>query len=605
MEKKNFGEIVKLFIYSTKCVIKYFRGVFICNAIMSVFGHLVTFFSNAYMIRYVVNGIQTGKSIIELLTYAFVMICLNIIYELARKYLINIWFPIADKHGEVCFRKMLYQKSVEADFINYEIPKSYALFDRVLSNTKNSLDLTLGLLIGWIGTITSISLSSWLIFTIDPILIVFAIVPVFFNLYYGKLIQKKHTYDSHIREINRKKDYARRVFYLKDYAKELRLSNIWHVIQHQFTDATKEYASTVKNEGQKVALGYYIINNLGLNIPIYAAQIYCLYHTLVTHTIYVGDCLVVLTSLATIVNPIKGIANWYASMNDIALKMADFQLFLKTQPQNYIIDEREVKWGDIEFSNVSFAYEGSTEKTLKHINVKIHAGETVVIVGKNGAGKTTLVKLLMRLYNLSDGKILLDNYDINEYALHSYRDAIGVVMQDYKPLALSVAENVLGRPCKGEEDEQLVIDALKKVGLLQKIQSATNGIHTVLTKEFSKYGLVLSGGELQKLAIASIYAKNCDIVIMDEPSSALDPLAEREMYETMRTVCKNKTIIFISHRLSTAVDADKIILMDKGMVKEFGTHMELMKKNGLYAEMFKVQALGYTESIEREVCNDE
>lgn len=600
LKKNGFCDVLASFVYSVKQAVKYFRGVLVCNAILTVCGNLIVFFSNAYMLRYIVNGVQTGKSIIALLAYTAVVIALRVIYELIHKYFINVWLPIANKRGEARLRKSLYQKAVEADLVNYEMPDSYALFDRVLSNTQVSMDQTLGLLISWISVIMSISLSSWLVFAIDPVLIVFAVIPVLLNLYYVRLIRKKHIYDSHLREIERKKSYARRAFYLKDYAKELRLSNIWRVLRRQFTDASEEYTAAVKKEGRRVALGYYIVNNLGLNIPIYAAQIYCLYHTLVTHTIYMGDCLVVLASLSAIVNPIKSVANWYATMSDISLKMSDLRAFLKRKTQ---IDSARgglrAQAGDIELSDVSFTYEGSATGTLKHVSVKIRKGETVAIVGRNGAGKTTLVKLLMRLYDATSGTILLDGRDIAQYDLASYRDTIGVVMQDYKPLALSVAENVLGRPYEAE-DEKTVLRALDRVGLLDKVQSTKNGIHTLLTKEFSKDGLILSGGEAQKLAIAAIYAKNCNTVILDEPSSALDPLAERQMYDTMRAACKGKTMIFISHRLSTAVDADRILLMDNGEIKESGTHSELMARGGLYAEMFTIQASQYKEGMKGE-----
>lgn len=598
-KKSTAHEVWVSFVYAVKYVFRYFRGELIYDLISTVCGRVIVFFSNAYMLRYIVNGIQTGKSVYSLLTYTAVIICLNIIYESVNKYFSKIWCPIAQMKGEAKICKALYQKSVEADIVCYEKPDSYALFDRVLSNTVPALGRALGLLVNWFSIITSVSLSSWLIFTIDPWLIVFALPPVFVNLYYGKLIQKRHDYDSRIREINRKKGYAKRAFYLRDYAKELRLSNIGRVLIRQFTESTQEYTQAVKTEGRKVHLGYYFVNNLAVIIPQYAAQIYCLYHTLVTRTIYIGDCLVILTSITAIVNPVKGMANSYATMKDISLKMADLRSFLDTKPSiGQIPNGRTAQKGDIEFSDVCFAYEGSRNNALNHVSIKIPAGKTVAIVGKNGAGKTTLVKLLMRLYDVSAGAVSLGGHNIKEYDLRDYRDKIGVVMQDCKPMALSVAENILGRPYR-EEDEPIVSDALEKVGLLEKINSTKHGIHTVLTKEFTSDGLILSGGEQQKLAIASIYAKNCNTVILDEPSSALDPLAEREMYETMRSVCRDKTLIFISHRLSATVDADKIFLMDDGMIREEGTHAELMKTGGLYSEMFKLQSQNYTDGIIR------
>ena len=215
------------------------------------------------------------------------------------------------------------------------------------------------------------------------------------------------------------------------------------------------------------------------------------------------------------------------------------------------------------------------------------------MVGLNGVGKTTLVKLLLRLYDPTEGVILLGGQDIREYDIDSYRACFGIVFQDYKQIALSVGENVLGRPMR-DGDEKTVEIALRKAGLWDKISKLPNGIHMVMTKEFDENGLILSGGESQKLAIASVYARDCSIVILDEPSSALDPLAEKEMYDQMYRACEGKTVIFISHRLSSATDADRIILMENGTIKEMGTHGELMKRGGSYAEMFRAQAESYS-----------
>jgi ATP-binding cassette subfamily B protein len=206
------------------------------------------------------------------------------------------------------------------------------------------------------------------------------------------------------------------------------------------------------------------------------------------------------------------------------------------------------------------------------------------------------------LYEPTEGQILLDGIDASEYSLESWRRQFGVVFQDLKTFSMSVAENVLMRPL-AEGDEERVIEALKQSGGWDKVQSLPNGIHTTLTREFDDKGVVLSGGESQKIALARIFADPSPIVILDEPSSALDPIAEYTMFNNMLRACEGRTLLFISHRLSSAVLADRVILLDGGRIVEMGPHEELMRANGHYAEMFRKQAENYVDTAEQKEVN--
>ena len=362
----------------------------------------------------------------------------------------------------------------------------------------------------------------------------------------------------------------------------------------RFNEAIKEYRHLLHTKGLVVAL-LNLLLKIGVNtISIGGAQIYAVYHALVTGNVLIGDCLVIFSVIENFSGNILYISSNLSTFRTIGYNFQDYRDYMERGEkinQNRGGPCAEDK-GDIELRGVSFRYNGAQKDTLHDINTTIHSGERIAIVGNNGAGKTTLVKLLMRLYNPTRGEIRYDGRNITEYDLVSYRDRYGVVFQDYKQIAMSVAENVLGRPyC--EEDEQTVINALKSAGIWNKIENLPQGIHTCMTKEFDENGLFLSGGESQKLAIAGIYAKNCSVVILDEPSSALDPLAESEMYEHMYSACEGKTMIFISHRLSSAVSADRIIHMEDGRIIEEGSHEELMKNGGSYAQMFTMQAENY------------
>lgn len=247
-----------------------------------------------------------------------------------------------------------------------------------------------------------------------------------------------------------------------------------------------------------------------------------------------------------------------------------------------------------ELADVGFKYPGSERKTLEGLNLQAEKGKFYVIVGKNGVGKTTLVRLLCRLYDPSSGIIRYMNNDLRDLEYKSYRDNIGVVFQDYKYYCLSIAENVAMNEYDGSEEIiKKISDALNAAGLSEKINSLPKGINTQLGKIFDKEGILLSGGELQKLALARVLFKNSSVVILDEPSSALDALAEDELIRTFNTALKGKTVFYISHRLSVAKYADKVIFMEDSGIKGFDTHEKLLESIESYRVLYESQAKHY------------
>lgn len=224
---------------------------------------------------------------------------------------------------------------------------------------------------------------------------------------------------------------------------------------------------------------------------------------------------------------------------------------------------------------------------LRNINLTIEPYQKIALVGYNGAGKTTLTNLLLRLYDVSGGEILIGGKNIKSESLESHRSRFAAVFQDFQLFAATLGENVA---LSSEIDEPDAVKALENAGFSKKLQS---GINTPLLREFDENGIMLSGGEAQKAAIARAFYKHCPYVIMDEPSANLDPIAEYKLNLAMQKAAKNKTVIFISHRLSTTVGADKIYVMENGEIAESGTHAELMAAGGKYAYMFNLQAKKY------------
>ena len=249
---------------------------------------------------------------------------------------------------------------------------------------------------------------------------------------------------------------------------------------------------------------------------------------------------------------------------------------------------------EIEFRNVGFTYEGGDKPVLKNLNFKIKAGEKIALVGNNGAGKTTIVKLLCGLYPPTSGEILVDGKTIGEIGIDKYQDKISVLFQDTTPIAFSIAENVCGCDLN-HIDKARLKESLEKAGIAKKIESLPKKENSYITQTLDDEGIMLSGGETQKLLLAKAMYKNGPFLILDEPTSALDPLAESKIYEEYNSMAENKTSLFISHRLASTKFCDRIMFLDGGQIVEVGSHDELIKKGGKYREIFDIQSHYYQE----------
>ena len=301
---------------------------------------------------------------------------------------------------------------------------------------------------------------------------------------------------------------------------------------------------------------------------------------------------VMYNSIGSLRNGMRILSELPPTAVEMALYVEKIRMFLAYETK--VVSEENLPVPDtvkeIRFENVSFAYDEAAGDIIHHVSFTIAPQEKIALVGYNGAGKTTMIKLLMRLYDPTEGRILLDGVDIRRYDLEQYRSRIGTVFQDYQVYAATVAENVVMDEVPPQTDVTL---ALRQSGFSARLANMERGVDTGLTREFDDSGTNLSGGESQKLAVARVFYKDCSLIILDEPSSALDPIAEYQLNVSMARASVQKSVIFISHRLSTTRHADRILMLEKGRVIESGTHEVLLEKNGKYAEMWHAQASKY------------
>ena len=307
---------------------------------------------------------------------------------------------------------------------------------------------------------------------------------------------------------------------------------------------------------------------------------------------------------------VSGISGWirrmrgsWAALCDGNRMMRDYRKMMD-YPNRFLREgglSAEAVWKEggapqIELRNVSFRYEEDGEDILKEISLTIKAGERVALVGHNGAGKSTLVKLLCGFYHPTGGEILVGGHSIEEYNLQDYYRLLGIVLQESNTLPLSITSNVSGE-CEEDTDTEKVKRCLEQAGLLEDVLRLENGVQTHLTKNFRPDGIELSGGMLQKLMLARALYKDAPVLILDEPTAALDPIAESRVYQEYARIAEGKTAIFISHRLASTRFCDRILFLEDGVIREEGTHEELLQSGGRYAEMFQIQSKYYQEEM--------
>ena len=456
--------------------------------------------------------------------------------------------------------------------IVYSIILLLGLFKKVDINTNNKI-------INFINN----PLSSLIIFITILILLIFT-----------SLISKKDnklSYESMLGNIegNRRFGYFYRICNNYKIGKDIRLYGMQNLLLNNMSD-DRYSIDKVWGRYRDYSIKFQIFNNILNKLLLIISFAYVglkAYYGLITIgkvVSYVNSILIIGVSLQKILSSIINL-NTMNSYLDLYFDFLELKSNREYGDKN--IDLNKI---NIEFKNVSFKYPNQEKYTLENINLKINNLDKVAIVGENGSGKTTLIKLLCRFYDPNEGNIFINNYDIKEYNKESIYKLITAVFQDYKLFSYSIKENIVFD--KKEEDDK-IYDILDKVGIKERIKSTTDGLNTIIYNQSKDQGIELSGGESQKIAIARALYKDSPLMILDEPTSSLDPKSEADIYNNLNDLTKNKTSIFISHRMSSCIFCDKIIVLDKGKIEEEGNHLYLLDNKKLYFQMWEAQSKYY------------
>ena len=394
----------------------------------------------------------------------------------------------------------------------------------------------------------------------------------------------------------RKRGYVNRIIYQPEFAADMKIyPGFLALLINKYREATESISEIILSFQKRIFRIDQVQQIAGVILKFVSPWI--IIAVLLSHdSITVPEATVLIASVISLPQNLGNLVNSVAMFQLHSLNASKLRnIYDQCEEDNDISDTDQSETGsfDIKLTNVRFKYSQNSDFQLADINMSIRHGEKIALVGRNGSGKTTLTSLLVKLYDVNSGSICVGDVDIRNIPVDTLRSKITLLSQNYVVYRFTIAENVLMRPLNGNEDIERVWYSLKQVGLYDKIKSLPNGINTYISQEFSPDGVYFSGGECQKLALARIYAGEFECIILDESTSALDPISENEIYETVFRIFKNKTVIMISHRLGTITHIDRIFYMKNGKITEEGTHKELIEQRGEYCDFFNAQAEKY------------
>ena len=600
--KKIFINIISNFSYTGKMLKLMWKSdkQYIVYLLLDIIVWSIIPFVNVYLVQESINMLETGA---DFQNYVPIIVGL-VIGNLILNYCHNYLNYKRDLHGSiisVILYKNVFVKTLNLDYekiIDKNIQEMRELSLRIIDNSRFSvMTVAFHNLVSSIIVITGISyllaqIDLWILFIVLTIVIVNSISVIYRNRYERKV-------EIDINPIIRKIQYFMGIGSNYSYIKEMKLFSMNNNVVNEYVNLQKEMYKGV-NKTRRLSLFGYTISHISqaiLNIVIY---LYLGYRVLVNKNLSIAEFSVFLAAVVNFNGSIQRIFTSHLQINNNGQYLKDYFEFMKI---NNIEEDESVKQdlivrkhNIIEFKNVSYRYPNQENYAIKNLSLKFNTGEKLSIVGENGSGKTTLVMLLMRMIDPTEGEILFNGINIKNLKIDEYRKLFSTVFQDFKLFAFTIKENVSALSSERREDiDKKVNKALYSIGLGEKINSLPKGIYTYIEQIYDKEGILLSGGESQRIAIARALYKDSPIFILDEPTAALDPRVEYEIYSKFEEFTQNKTILYITHRLASTKFCNKIVVLKKGEVIELGTHNELMKMNGYYSELFNMQAQYYIE----------
>lgn len=554
----------------------------------------VSNFISIIFLRFILNEISTNRNV-KLIIYYIAGIVASIFAVQVLKLSITL---IDKKQSDKALHKMkllLGESVMKMKYSDLESPriKNYiqmAEYSNTFFDVFGHCTAIVMAFINMLGLVAIIMTISPLVFILIGLVVIIRVARE------KKWRRKQYQYKKDRTELNRNNNYIYSIITGTQYGKEIRANKLEKWMHDKYKELIMNHVLPLEKKITKSTVKFFSFQETVYLIQEAIVYIYLAFKV-VFKGMLVGDFTMYMTSIKTFADYVGGFVGNLTMLSGIGLEINDYRycMELSKKQDEYVNTDQNPEADDkglkIEFKNVSFKYPNTERMILKNISICLESEKSLSIVGINGVGKTTFVKLICRFYEPTEGEILLNGIPIQTIPYEKYIKLIGVVFQDFKMFAFTVKENIAMRL---SSDELLLQKSISESGLESKISSLAHGTDTMISKEFDSEGIDFSGGECQKLAIARAIYKDAPLIILDEPASALDPIAEYDVYKRFSELAAGKCAVYISHRLSSTRFTDKIAVFSDGEICEYGSHNELMQiEGGVYRNMFDMQAQYY------------
>lgn len=594
MKKAKKQSIILNNFYILYCIFKISPGKVCLEIITQLFSKCKMYIFNIFYPLYVYQSIQNNKDFSVIAKQIIISMVVILFIDAFTNYYNSYKKPMYDIYVLEKINKDMFSKRVTLDYDTHENLEMNEKLNQVAVNINKTFIETQNSFLTCIFDTVYLIITLNLMVMIDRNIMGFVVLPVIVSFIFGNMVNKKQYHlNMDLLDEERKINYVKNTFYNRESSKEIKLTRISKPLIEFLNTAYNSSMKHIKNKGLLIGIQLGIMETLGRYIIYVGAFIYITYNVIESKKINIGEFYFLLYSIITLswfmTSTIKNIL--LLGKNGLYInqykEFCDLKTNIETTSGIKVQDSEDMV---IEFRKVYFKYSNEERYVLEDINLKFSNKERIALVGYNGAGKTTIIKLVLRLYDVTKGEILLNGNNIKDYDIKEYRNIFGTVFQDFQIYEDKLSVNIA---MDDEIDNKKIKTAARTAGIEIKIEDLEDQYDTVYSKEFDEKGVIFSGGENQKMAIARAFYNTKRIAIFDEPSSFLDPYAEKQILEKMMNNSNTQTTIFVSHRLSSATLADKVYYIENGKVLEEGSHDNLMQKKGKYYEVFQAQAYSY------------